>query len=137
MGAVFSAKSACAFVAGLVLMLLPAPAGAQQWVSYTPTANQTLANVSVINGSWRATIHYTFPTSGYRVQWGAMRRSGNVFYVTTTIEKSTAARPPYITYVGQNYSMGPLAQGQYRLRAIANGQVVRETHFTVTRQSVR
>jgi hypothetical protein len=124
----------CAVVAGLVLLMY-APAQAQQWVPYTPAARQTEANVSPINGSWTGRVHFQFPTAGYRVVWGPMRKTRNVVYVTATVEQSTARHPPYITHVARSYPLGPMQPGTYRLRVIANGQTVKETTFTVSRAS--
>lgn len=122
----------CALAAGLVCLLWSGQASAQQWVSYTPTARQTDANVSMINGAWRSTVHFTFPNRGHRVTWGSLRKAGNVLYVTCTVQKSTARQTPYITYISKSYSLGPLARGTYRLRVVANGQTVRETTFVVS-----
>ena len=122
----------CALATGLVVFFSAGRASAQ-WTPYVPTARQTDANVSSINGAWRSTIHFTFPDPGYRVTWGAMRKSRNVLYVTATVEKSTARRAPYITYIGRTYPLGPMDRGNYRLRVVVNGRTVRETTFTVSR----
>jgi hypothetical protein len=105
--------------------------GADQWLQYVPTAQQT--NFFFMTdgaGETKARVAIDFFDTGYRVlDWGTVRRTGNTFSVSAQVEQTGVALC-VITPVAHDYDLGSLPDGEYVFQFNAWQQPVESTEFT-------
>jgi hypothetical protein len=91
-----------------------AEGGAEQWVPYVPTAEQTTVSRQTQEAGTTVKVTLTFPTSGYRVlDWGSVQGSVNDFYVEAQLEAWTGPRQADTTTFSHDYDLGALELGEY------------------------
>ncbi|MGE5607757.1 MAG: hypothetical protein ACM359_00740, partial [Bacillota bacterium] len=108
-----------------------------QWVAYTPTAEQTSIVLKTVEGTTNATVNLWLWDREFRVAgWGNVQQDGNRLIVDAKVERNTGPLPrmpipidlPPITH---DYKLGVLKPGSYSFVFNAWGQTVEVQEFTV------
>jgi hypothetical protein len=116
---------------GLSLLLFSARdihAQSEGWVPAT-TGFSTEIKVWTSSGNTYAKVRLTFPTGGWRVDWGQVTRSGNNFTADARVERWNGIVTQAITFGENTYNLGPLPQGTYTFTFKSYGVVIKSQQF--------
>ena len=105
------------------------PGDPEEWVPYTPTAEQTEIRMTQEVGRTIANVTIHFPDSGFRVDWGTVRREGNTFIAEAAVDRSTGGGFDAITPKSHAYDLGELPAGQYVFEFRVRGTPVEREEF--------
>lgn len=103
---------------------------------YIPTAAETniVVNYSTISADpldVSVTVTYTFPTTGYTVDWGDVVSDGSEFIAETQVWAPTGVVAEHFTSVSHTYELGDLPVGTYTFDVNAWGEFVKGITFGV------
>jgi hypothetical protein len=79
-----------------------------------------------------AKVVLTFPTGGWRVDWGQVTRSGNNFTADARVERWNGITTQAITYQENTYNLGTLPAGTYTFTFKSWGVVIKSQQFDPT-----
>ena len=113
------------------LLLFSAPSVSAQTETWEPaTAGfATELKVWASAGNTYAKVRLTFPTGGWRVDWGQVTRTGNNFSADAKVERWTGISTQAITYKENAYSLGALPPGTYTFTFKSYGVAVKSQQF--------
>jgi hypothetical protein len=111
------------------------PTSQEEWVPYTPAAEQTEIEIHEHEGKRIAVVAITFPDAGYRVDWGTLAREGNTFRADAKVDRYLGPAPAVITTKRQEYLLGALEPGTYTFEFSARGVPVESATFSVPAQA--
>jgi hypothetical protein len=111
-------------------LLLFSTARAQQ-EGYVPATNgfDTQIKVWTSGGNTYAKVLLTFPTGGWRVDWGQVARAGNNFTADARVERYNGMTTQAITYQENTYNLGALEPGTYTFTFKSYGVVMKSRTF--------
>lgn len=76
-------------------------------------------------------VRITFPTSGYRVNWGKVDRDNNTFSADAQVDMYTGPVLQVITEKRHRYELGPLEKGErYRFLFKNRGDLIASIYFS-------
>jgi hypothetical protein len=113
------------------LLLLSAPYVSAQTETWEPatTGFATELKVWTSAGNTYAKVRLTFPTGGWRVDWGQVTRAGNTFTADAKVERWTGASTQAITYKENTYNLGALPSGTYTFTFKSYGVAIKSQQF--------
>jgi hypothetical protein len=116
---------------GFALLFLFAHTVSAQSETYVPatTGFDTEIKVWTSSGNTYAKVRLTFPTGGWRVDWGQVTRTGNNFVAEGRVERWNGATTQAITYAENTYSLGALPSGTYTFTFKSYGVVQKSAQF--------
>jgi hypothetical protein len=100
----------------------------ETWVPAT-TGFSTEIKIWTSNGNTYAKVRLTFPTGGWRVDWGQVTRTGNDFTADAKVERWTGATTQAITFKENTYNLGPLSSGTYTFTFKSYGVTMNSQQF--------
>lgn len=118
----------CAF---LLLYTTNVPAQSETYVPAT-TGFDTEIKVWTSSGNTYAKVRLTFPTGGWRADWGQVTRTGNNFTADAKVERWNGAATQAITYAENTYSLGALPAGTYTFTFKSYGVTQKSQQFDPT-----
>jgi hypothetical protein len=80
-------------------------------------------------GNTFAKVRLTFPTGGWRVDWGQVSREGDNFTANAKVERWTGIVTQAITHAENTYQLGPLSPGNYTFTFKSWGVTIRSEQF--------
>jgi hypothetical protein len=97
------------------LILLSAHSLRAQTETWVPVTAGFQAEIRVwtSGGNAYAKVRLTFPTGGWRVDWGQLTRSGNDFVANARVERWNGGVTQAITFAEHTYNLGALSPGTY------------------------
>jgi hypothetical protein len=116
---------------GFSLLFLSTHKAHAQSETYVPatTGFSTEIKVWTSSGITYAKVRLTFPTGGWRVDWGQVTRSGNDFTANAKVERWNGATTQAITYSENTYNLGALSPGTYTFTFKSFGVVMKSQTF--------
>lgn len=113
------------------LLLSFAPELRAQTETWQPATSgfSTEINIWTSGGTAYAKVRLTFPTGGWRVDWGQVSRAGNDFTASAKVEHWDGITTQAITYQEQTYNLGALTPGTYTFTFKSHGVVIRSQQF--------
>jgi hypothetical protein len=117
-------------ILGFTLLLLSADktARAQDYVPATQGFD-TQIKVWTSGGNTYAKVVLTFPTGGWRVDWGQVTKSGNNFTAEARVERYNGPTTQAITYKENTYNLGALEPGSYTFTFKSFGVAMKSVQF--------
>lgn len=100
-----------------------------QWEPYTPPLGWVKVDVKVVDAEARIEVKITFPSSGFKVDWGRLRRERSRLQVDVHVERWTGVTMPVVTYERHTYVAKGLKPGTYLFTLMVNGKPL--TYSTV------
>lgn len=89
----------------------------------------TEINIWTSGGTTYAKVRLTFPTGGWRVDWGQLTRAGNDFTANAKVERWNGVTTQALTYAENTYNLGALSAGAYTFTFKSFGTVIRSQQF--------
>lgn len=80
-------------------------------------------------GNAYAKVRLTFPTGGWRVDWGQVTRAGNDFTANAKVERWDGMTTQAITYQENTYNLGALEPGTYTFTFKSYGVAMKSHQF--------
>ena len=116
---------------GCALLVFSAPNAYTQFETWQPatTGFQTELKVWTSSGTTYAKVRLTFPTGGWRADWGQVTRSGNHFTAEGRVERWNGGTTQAITFAENTYNLGALAPGTYTFTFKSYGVVMKSQQF--------
>lgn len=116
---------------GFALLFSTAHSAFAQTETWEPatTGFATELKVWTSAGNTYAKVRLTFPSSGWRVDWGQLTRAGNNFTADAKVERWTGASAQMITYKENTYNLGALPSGTYTFTFKSYGVTVKSQQF--------
>jgi hypothetical protein len=74
-------------------------------------------------------VRLTFPTGGWRVDWGQVTRSGNDFTADARVEYWNGVTTQALTFAENTYNLGQLSPGTYTFTFKSFGTVIKSQQF--------
>jgi hypothetical protein len=101
---------------------------------YVPATSgfDTQIKVWTSGGNTYAKVVLTFPTGGWRVDWGQVSRVGNNFTADAHVERWNGITTQAITYQENTYNLGALEPGTYTFTFKSYGVVMKSVQFDPT-----
>jgi hypothetical protein len=126
-------SSSLLIILGFALLLLSADktARAQDYVPATQGFD-TQIKVWTSGGNTYAKVLLTFPTGGWRVDWGQVTKAGNNFTADARVERYNGITTQAITYKENTYNLGALDPGSYTFTFKSYGVVMKSVQFDPT-----
>lgn len=103
-------------------------AQSETWQPAT-TGFETEIKIWSSSGNTYAKVRLTFPTGGWRVDWGQVTRSGNDFTANAKVERWHGAATQALTYAENTYNLGALAPGTYTFTFKSFGVTIKSQQF--------
>ena len=129
----FRPRAAHLFLALLAFALLLSSARSlrAQTETWQPATSGFSTEISLwTSGSTTyAKVRLTFPTGGWRVDWGQVTRAGNAFTADAKVERWDGITTQAITYAEHTYNLGVLESGSYSFTFKSYGTVIRSQTF--------
>ena len=100
----------------------------ETWEPVT-TGFSTEIKVWTSSGIAYAKVRLTFPTGGWRADWGQVTRSGNDFTANARVERWNGASTQAITFKENTYNLGALPAGTYTFTFKSYGVVIKSQQF--------
>ncbi len=116
---------------GFSLLILSAPdihAQAETWVPAT-TGFSTEIKVWTSSGNTYAKVRLTFPTGGWRADWGQVTRTGNDFTADARVERWNGASTQALTFSEHTYNLGALSPGTHTFTFKSYGVTIKSQQF--------
>jgi hypothetical protein len=113
------------------LLCLSAHKAQAQSEGYVPatTGFDTEIKVWTSAGNTYAKVRLTFPTGGWRVDWGQVTRTGNNFVAEGKVDRWNGITTQAITFAENTYSLGQLSPGTYSFTFKSYGVVKKTQQF--------
>jgi hypothetical protein len=120
-----------AFLASCALFFSSAQELRAQTETWQPATSgfSTEINIWTANGNAYAKVRLTFPTGGWRVDWGQVTRAGNNFTADAKVERWDGITTQAITSQENTYHLGTLAAGTYTFTFKSYGVEIRSQQF--------
>jgi hypothetical protein len=103
-------------------------AQAETWQPAT-TGFETEIKVWTSSGNTYAKVRLTFPTGGWRADWGHVTRTGNDFTADAKVEHWNGAATQALTYAEHTYNLGALSGGTYTFTFKSYGVAIKSQQF--------
>ena len=103
-------------------------AQAETWQPAT-TGFATEIRVWTSGGNTFAEVRLTFPNTGYRVDWGAVTRTGNDFVADARVERWDGISAQMIMTQENTYNLGALSPGTYTFTFRSYGTTLQSQRF--------
>jgi hypothetical protein len=116
---------------GFALLLLSANVPIHAQEGYVPATQgfDTQVKVWTSGGNTYAKVLLTFPTGGWRVDWGQLTRVGNTFTADARVDRYNGLTTQAITYKENTYNLGALEPGTYTFTFKSHGVVMKSQQF--------
>ncbi|HKR00589.1 MAG TPA: hypothetical protein VJT09_07940 [Pyrinomonadaceae bacterium] len=123
----------------LAFLSLSAPRALAQTEKWEPatTGFATEIKVWTSGGNTFAKVRLTFPSGGWRVDWGQLTRTGNNFVADARVERWTGVSTQAIVIKENDYNLGALAPGTYTFTFNSYGVAVKSLQFDPSQVSER
>lgn len=116
---------------GFSLVLLFVHSASAQSETYVPATSgfETEIKVWASSGNTYAKVRLTFPTGGWRADWGQVTRTGNNFTADAKVERWNGAATQALTYAEHTYNLGELPGGTYTFTFKSFGVAIKSQQF--------
>jgi hypothetical protein len=116
---------------GFSLVLLSAHGITVQAETWEPatTGFDTEIKVWTSSGNTYAKVRLTFPTGGWRVDWGQVTRNGNDFTADARVERWNGGSTQAIMYKENTYNLGALPPGTHTFTFKSYGVATKSQQF--------
>ena len=74
-------------------------------------------------------MRLTFPTGGWRADWGQVTRNGNAFTADAKVERWTGGTTQALTFAENTYNLGALPAGTYTFTFKSYGVTIKSQQF--------
>lgn len=118
-------------ILGFSLLFLSAHSAYAQSETYVPatTGFDTEIKVWTSSGNTYAKVRLTFPTGGWRADWGQVTRTGNDFTADAKVERWNGAATQALTYAENTYNLGAFPPGTYNFTFKSYGVAIKSQQF--------
>jgi len=96
------------------------------------TGFSTEIKVWTSSGNTYAKVRLTFPTGGWRVDWGQVARTGNDFTADAKVDRWNGITTQAITFKENTYNLGALPPGTYSFTFKSYGVSIKSQQFDPT-----
>jgi hypothetical protein len=119
---------------GFALFIFFASSVHAQSETYVPATSgfDTQIKVWTSSGNTYAKVRLTFPTGGWRVDWGQVTRTGNDFTADAKVERWNGISTQAITFAENTYNLGALPPGTDTFTFKSYGVVMKSQQFDPT-----
>jgi hypothetical protein len=116
---------------GFALLFFSAATSARAQEDYQPATSgfDTQLKIWTSGGNTYAKVVLTFPSGGWRVDWGQVTRVGNNFTADARVERYNGASTQAIVYKENTYNLGALEPGTYTFTFKSYGVAMKSVQF--------
>lgn len=104
-----------------------------EWVKYVPKPEETKLELVCYpeNKTYAVIVTFTFPHTGFKVDWRGLKKTGNSFIANTKVYQWTGISAQVITSFSNKYVLGKLKPGVYTFNLASWNRTISSLTFTV------